>query len=78
MTKTDRMLLIEERAGKDIREVLREAYEAAGTLQGASHWINDQYSVSVSYSIIYAWIEQSGGVVRKTIEFPDELALTSA
>lgn len=71
MTKTDRMLLIEERAGKDIRTVLQDAYEATGSLQGAANWINDQYGVSISFGIVSDWIEQGQGVVRKTIDWPD-------
>lgn len=69
MTKTDRMLLIEERAGKDIREVLREAYAEGGSLHRTAAIISQRYA-PVGFGLVSDWIEQGGGVIRKELEFP--------
>lgn len=80
MTKTDRMLLLEERAGKDVRAVLTEAYEAAGgSIERAAEWIGATYGVPVSFGIFSDWVASTGGRILKTLEFPvDEAAAAPA
>lgn len=73
MQKTTLMLLVEERAGKDLREVLAEAFEAGGgSLIKAAEWIRDTYGTSgPSYVVFREWVQALGGEVRKTVEFPE-------
>jgi hypothetical protein len=71
MQKTDKMLLIEERAGKDIREVLLEAYAATGTIEEAGAWITQRYGVRVPFGRFHDWVQAGGGRISRTLEFPE-------
>jgi len=69
--RTVKQQLIEARAGKDVRAVMADAYEASGgTIEGATAWIEANYGVSVSTGIFWHWIQDFRGVVRKALEFP--------
>lgn len=58
---TDKQLLLEERAGKPLREVLVEAYDASsGSMKDAARWILDHHGVSVSESRFHGWARQVG------------------
>ncbi|MFN3652570.1 MAG: hypothetical protein ACK47B_23585 [Armatimonadota bacterium] len=70
MTKTDRMLLLEARAGRDIREILRDAYAAGGGVQRGAEWIEEQYGVSISFALFSDWIEALGGEIQRELVFP--------
>lgn len=70
--KTLKQQLIEARAGKDVRDVLAEAYQASDTLQGATAWIEFTYGVHVSVGVMWNWVQDFRGVVRRTLEFPAE------
>ena len=69
MIKTTKMLLIEERAKRDIRDVLREAYAEGGSIKRASAIITERYA-PVSFGIYSDWVEQLGGRIRSEVEFP--------
>ncbi|HEU4754688.1 MAG TPA: hypothetical protein VFU47_16390 [Armatimonadota bacterium] len=80
--KTERMLLIEARDAvkrqaeglppRDIREILREAYEAGGRdLVAASEWIRREYEVEVTYGPLSQWLRHVGlgiQVVRTLVD----------
>lgn len=70
MTKTIQMELIEARAGRDIREVLRECYEDARSLQGAADLITERYGCRVSFGTVSDWIEHFRGRITKSLDFP--------
>ena len=72
MTKTTKMLLIEERAGKDIREVMSAAYDATQSIQRAGEQIETLYGVSVSFGVFSDWVEGFGGSYGKKLQFPSE------
>ena len=71
MTKTLKMLLIEERAGRDIREVLATAFNATGSIQQAAAQISALYGEPVSNGRFSEWAEQLGGKFDKQLRFPD-------
>jgi hypothetical protein len=73
MQKTDKMLLIEARAGgRDIRELLREAYDRTGNVSDAADFISAAYGVPLSFGLFHDWVQAGGGSIRKTLEFPAE------
>lgn len=77
MVKTHKMLLIEERAGMDIRLVLKQAYDEAGNIQRAAELVSDRYREPLSYGLFHDWVQQWGGECRKTLVFPAFEATTT-
>lgn len=76
MTKTDKMRMIELLAGKDIRQVLSEAYADGGTIQRAAEIIRDRYDVDFSFGLFSDWVEVAGGEYEKALVFPDFMPAT--
>lgn len=70
MTKTTKMLLIEERASRDIREVMAAAYDQTQSIQRAAELIGSQYGEPVSFGIFSDWVESFGGSYGKKLQFP--------
>lgn len=72
MQKTLLMELIEARARKDIRLVLREAYEEAGSLAGAAALLSERYDRTLTFGQVSDWIERLDGRIVKTLQFACE------
>lgn len=70
MRKTHLMLLIEARAGQDIRAVMTRAYEETGDLRTAAEWIAARYDVQLSHAGFNLWVRQLQGEPGKTLRFP--------
>lgn len=72
MAKTTLQLLIEERAGKDIREVMRDAYRASDSrIIDAAKWIRTTYGTpGPSFAVFSDWMKDLGG--RRVLEFSEE------
>lgn len=70
MEKTVKMLLIEERAGKDIRTVLREAFRDGGTIQRAADLVAERYRVPLTFGLFSDWVEAGRGEYQKDLVFP--------
>lgn len=70
MTKTTKMLLIEARAGRDIRDVMASAYDETQSIQRAAELIGSLYGESVSFGIFSDWVESFGGSYGKKLQFP--------
>jgi hypothetical protein len=71
MTKTTKMLLIEERAGRDIREVMTAAYDETQNIRAAADLIETRYGVPLSYSVFADWVEVFEGRLDRTLRFPN-------
>jgi hypothetical protein len=69
MEKTTLMLLIEERAGKEIREVIAAAIEQGQTLAGACDVMREQYRAAPSPQVLLSWIDDLGGEVIKRVQW---------
>lgn len=70
MNKTTKMLLIEERSGKDIREVMSAAYDETQSIQRAADLIGSLYGEPVSFGIFSDWVAMLGGSYGKKLQFP--------
>jgi hypothetical protein len=79
MTKTDQMLLIEARTGRDVREVLAEAYSQAGGLVRASRLVQERTGVPMNAGKFSEWIDLLGGFYAKSLVFsPSDIVSAEA
>jgi hypothetical protein len=79
--RTDRMRLLEEKAGKPIRAVLSEAYEVSDrNIVRAANWLTKRYGVKVSFGIFSDWVKALDGKfeVQRSIRWDEEEAGVAA
>jgi hypothetical protein len=66
MTKTAQMLAMERLSGRDIRELLRDAYAEAGNTALAAA------QLGISAGAFSTWLGLLGGEIRSEVVFPTE------
>ena len=72
INKTHLMLLLEARdpRKRDIRLIVREAYEQGGGYEGASDFIFERYGERVTISALHDWFTAWGWNVRRVLVTP--------
>lgn len=70
--KTHLMLLIEARDAqkRDIREILREAYEAGGGYEGAIRQLREQYDAEVRIGTLHGWFSEWNWSIQRVLLTP--------